>query len=291
MRYRMYGLILIVLASGAALADLQDGLVARYPLEADANDASGNGHHGSVHGDPAHVDGICGLARDFDGQDDYIEILDHQEFELTTFTVAAWIKPLTTQGSSQTFVFSKGEDPRTSSNGPTQYSLVYHDATFPDTPNKTGLFYEIWEGPHDPEFWYMSSSDVEPGVWTHVAVTRDPLGRVAVYINGELDQDYPDSPTPELGSPPLDSNMQIGARFNCCSLIVDHFTGTIDEVHVYNRALPQTEVEQLYTTCDVVVVPTMTNVGLLATGLLLLGLLSCLLIKTRRREAPTASAS
>jgi hypothetical protein len=33
-----------------AWADLNDGLVAYYPFDGDANDESGNGNHGTVHG-------------------------------------------------------------------------------------------------------------------------------------------------------------------------------------------------------------------------------------------------
>ena len=42
--------ILIIMATGTALTNLSDGLVAYYPFNGNANDDSGNGHNGTVYG-------------------------------------------------------------------------------------------------------------------------------------------------------------------------------------------------------------------------------------------------
>jgi hypothetical protein len=51
-----------------------DGLVAFYALDGDANDSSGNEHNGTTVGDPAFVEGQVGMALDFDGTDDVVEL-------------------------------------------------------------------------------------------------------------------------------------------------------------------------------------------------------------------------
>jgi hypothetical protein len=55
---------------------LNDGLVAYYPFNGNANDKSGNGNHGTVHGATLTEDrfGNADSAYNFDGVYDYIEI-------------------------------------------------------------------------------------------------------------------------------------------------------------------------------------------------------------------------
>jgi len=73
-----------------ALANSACGeLVAWYGFEGDANDGTGNGHAGVAYGGPGYAPGRFGLAMDFDGTDDYVEIApfkyagDSGEFSLT----------------------------------------------------------------------------------------------------------------------------------------------------------------------------------------------------------------
>ena len=79
------GVVLLLALVNGALGDL----VARYGFEGDVNDSSGNGHAGTAYGGPGYAPGKFGLAMDFDGADDYIEIApfkytsDAGEFSLT----------------------------------------------------------------------------------------------------------------------------------------------------------------------------------------------------------------
>ena len=51
------------------------GIVAYFPFDGDASDATGNGHHGTVNGAvlTSNVHGVPGQAYWFDGDDDFIE--------------------------------------------------------------------------------------------------------------------------------------------------------------------------------------------------------------------------
>ncbi len=61
---------------GSALADLNDGLIAYYPFNGDANDESGNGNNGTVYGATLTMDrfGNTSSAYSFDGINEYINV-------------------------------------------------------------------------------------------------------------------------------------------------------------------------------------------------------------------------
>jgi len=71
-----------------------DGLVAYYPFNGNANDASGNGNHGAVHGATLTEDrfGNPNSAYYFDGQS-WIVVKDDQTIKPSNaLTISAWIK-------------------------------------------------------------------------------------------------------------------------------------------------------------------------------------------------------
>ena len=93
--------------SGMANADLNNGLVAHYPFNGNANDIIGD-NHGIVYGATLTADrfGNSNSAYDFDGVDDYIEKNNPSEalnIGSQSWTVFLWVK---TRGSdlSQTLV-------------------------------------------------------------------------------------------------------------------------------------------------------------------------------------------
>ena len=70
----VFSALLVVLSFGSASADIQTGLIAHYPLNGTADDASANVNHGIENGGLDYVDGVQGLAASFDGADDYIDL-------------------------------------------------------------------------------------------------------------------------------------------------------------------------------------------------------------------------
>ena len=72
------------------------GLVVYYPFNGNANDASGNGLHGSVNGPVLTTDryGNSNRAYNFDGVNDLIEVADNSLLDITgQISLAAWIYP------------------------------------------------------------------------------------------------------------------------------------------------------------------------------------------------------
>lgn len=68
--------LLLMLAVGLATAPpgAEAALIAFYPFEGNASDASGNGNNGTVNGATLTASGFEGQAFDFDGINDYIQI-------------------------------------------------------------------------------------------------------------------------------------------------------------------------------------------------------------------------
>ncbi|BAY25489.1 hypothetical protein NIES2100_52950 [Calothrix sp. NIES-2100] len=74
---------------------LKQGLIAHYPFNGNAQDASGHSLHGTVYGATLTTDrfGNSNSAYQFDGIDDYIEIAHNELLNLTeNFTISLWIK-------------------------------------------------------------------------------------------------------------------------------------------------------------------------------------------------------
>ncbi|MDW3651059.1 MAG: LamG-like jellyroll fold domain-containing protein [Bacteroidia bacterium] len=91
------GIILLLFFNFSwAQLSLQDSLVAHYPLDGNVLDISGNGNHGSVHGAALTTDrfGSPNSAYQFDGIDDYIDLLANQKFKPQQFpvTISTWIE-------------------------------------------------------------------------------------------------------------------------------------------------------------------------------------------------------
>jgi len=79
-------LIVHLVCAAAALGGLQDGLVAYYRFNGNANDDSGNGNHGTVHGAVPCQDraGQANSAYCFDGVDDFIEVASSASLKFPT---------------------------------------------------------------------------------------------------------------------------------------------------------------------------------------------------------------
>ena len=86
-------ILVILILSGAAQADLDSGLVAHWTFDEGqgdvANDSAGD-NEGSLHGNPRRVPGKIGeYALEFDANDDYVS-LSKNAITTKEFTVSAW---------------------------------------------------------------------------------------------------------------------------------------------------------------------------------------------------------
>ncbi|MEM0478358.1 MAG: LamG domain-containing protein [Candidatus Caldarchaeum sp.] len=159
----------------------------------------------------------------FDGVDDIVTVLDSPSLDLqNAFTVALWVYPSTMPQAGVMLWKGEGDNP--------QYGLgtISSESGFRYWWTKGGTRYN------------SPLISVAAGAWSHIAYTYN--GAVMkCYVNGA------DTGVDNNVSAPLDSflthDLLIGKR-----LVVAYapFSGRIDGVRVYNRALNYNEVRILY---------------------------------------------
>jgi len=217
-------LLTAFLANATAQSFLTNGLVAYYPFNGNANDASGKGNNGTVNGATLAKDrfGITNAAYSFNGVNNYIDFAGVPTSQVDNWTVTAWVKlaSLNQMGSP----VSLGYDDGVSANG---YTLC----VAADASTTGNHLFSIFGGVtwQDGGFTFVSTSQ-----WYQLVMLRES-GVTKYFVNG--------APTPNTttATPYAPSAFRIGAENG-----LRYFNGAIDDVRIYNRALASNEVAQLY---------------------------------------------
>jgi fibronectin type 3 domain-containing protein len=199
---------------------LAPALVAAYAFDEGAgttvNDLSGSGNTGTIVNAAWTTAGKYGDALSFGGNA-YVNIPDTPSLELSTgMTLEAWVNP-TIVSNNWRDVLYKGNDnyylSATSSNGAVPDGAVRVGSTYLDT---------------------YGTAPLTANTWTHLAVTYDGSSTV-LYVNGSQV-----SSTAFSGSIITSTNaLQIGGD----TFYGQYFSGTIDEVRVYNTPLTATQIQ------------------------------------------------
>ena len=200
------------------------GLVSWWPGDGSADDIVG-GEHGTLMNGATFAPGILGQAFSFDGVDDYVDIGDISDFEITStssMSITGWIK--------------------TSADGPAMV-VTKMDAISPDFGWMVGVccqgVLEFQIANNDDRARIMTVA-VNDDQWHHFAATQDgSTGNVKLYVDGVLNG----STTESFGAID-DGGMPL--RIGMGSQGVDPFPGLIDEVKMYNRALRADEIKAGY---------------------------------------------
>jgi hypothetical protein len=216
--------------TAADTPDLQHGLVAYYSFDGNANDASGNGNHGTLFGGIVFVGGKTGLAAQFDGSDDYITAANHPSLDLTaSFTLLAWIY--------QDGAISSGY--RIIDKCPAGIAGGWTFDTYGNNSGGHRLRLQA-VGPNGNNV--VGTTDYTLSSWHHVVATvSGTTGNV--YIDGQLDG------TGIVGQIPSNSlDIRIGRATP--SFVSpgnqEFFRGRMDNIRIYNRALSLVEIQQIY---------------------------------------------
>lgn len=229
--------------------DLNNGLVAYYPFNGNANDASGNGNNASFNNATLTSDyyGNPNSAYHFNGVDNYIQIPNSASLNFgTKMSLCAWVKPTgfyygPCHGNE---VVEKGDyDQETG-----RYMIRFDDnfythgancnsGSIPDTLHET--FFGIGTG-LSPQ---QDTPYVKKNVWHSVVYTYDG-SHARLYIDCNL---ILDSQIPGLSFTNA-SNLFFG-RLND-SQFPYWFNGDLDEVRIYNRTINLDEVKAYSITCS-----------------------------------------
>jgi hypothetical protein len=189
-----------------------------------AHDFSGNGYTGTIQSAPVWFGGKRGKSLLFNGSSDYVDI-GHVQDGIVDFTWSAWIK--TTQNISDGNYYQAPVII-----GTIQGSGDTNDASFVVNGGKLGWYDELLSG-----VAYDTGRVVNDGLWHHVVAVRSSTA-VLFYVDGV------GAGSVSTGTDPLNSNGLQIAKANWTS--ARFFGGNIDDVRVYNRALPAAEVLTLF---------------------------------------------
>jgi hypothetical protein len=195
----------------------------------DAADSSGNGHNATLHGEPVWhpTGGKLGGALQFDGEDDFLDVADESAFDfLGGVTVASWIKVNAFDKPWQAIV-TKGDTAwRIQRNNEADtLEFACTGLNIPGGNNYGSLF---------------GVKEIGRGEWHHVAGTYNGK-KMCLYVDGAMDASQDAWGSIHLN----DTAAQIGANTDMQDRF---FNGLIDEVHVYNYGLTETQVKELYET-------------------------------------------
>ncbi|RKZ74354.1 MAG: hypothetical protein DRR19_30180 [Candidatus Parabeggiatoa sp. nov. 1] len=208
---------------------LINGLVAYYPFDGNANDASGNGHHGTEHGNINYVQGKYGLAANFDG--DYSQYIQIDASNLVgDLTISVWIISMGDFSNYRCIVSNEG------------------------TKGISSLRLMLWRETGKPVFDFTVNNRATGGQITgnvnlrsslahHLAVIRSGK-TLKIFVDGNLvnsgifngNADTSDAPL-FIGLSPYTGGSSSGSY---------PFHGKIDELRIYNRALTDVEIQSLY---------------------------------------------
>jgi len=207
-------------------------LVAHWPLDGNADDALGN-HHGSASAVVFGADGAAahtGTAAEFDGSNATITVPHDSALNPASFTLSLWANADSTNGFASP-VTSRDDVP-TNVHG----YLIYND---------NGGNWNFWTGSGaGPGAWnQMSGEAVQTGSWTHLAISYDAGSQTKrLYVNGAL---AASNAADDLYSPngPQTENLHIGSGSDNGASF--YFDGLIDDVALWDEALPLAEIQDV----------------------------------------------
>jgi len=227
------GCIAATLFAVNSFAGINDGLMAYYPFDGNANDMSGNGNHGTAYGGVTFVNGVDAAAANFNGVDGYIEVPSSNSLKPENkLSISLWVNI---------------------EQLPAAWAPIFHKGGTLQS-NYTNRVYALWLKNTAPHFNLYSAGDgliqlnhyagdIDIAEWIHYAVVIDRENHNAsVYLNGILVYRGADAYSSFNDN---NSALRFGWTEERGSSYA-HFKGKIDEVRMYNRALIKDEIAALY---------------------------------------------
>jgi len=219
----LYSFIVLVLVfSGFAKADIITGLVAHYEFEGNANDTTGTSN-GTVNGTLSYSNGQIGQAGSFNGSTS-ITVPDIITNDIGAFTFSTWFKASSVPNSNQR-VFSHGQGGIAhiayQSNGSIEFCI------------------------NDNVNWRCVYTGAIPlNEFNLITATYTQNTDIKLYLNGEPISTYVAADSNELTTLQLFSgyDSSIGAENSTSNYI----NGEIDDLRVYNRDLTPADIVELY---------------------------------------------
>ncbi len=215
------------------------GLVSWWPAEENANDIIG-GNNGMLMNGTGFTNGEVGEAFNLNGVNNFVLVnpatrnLDVGQG--SGFTFEGWIKPTTV--TKQQLIAEYERVLGTANGGDVGIDFVIQPSTI--------LYANLVDTNQTDHEIYSPANRLVPGVWQHVALTYDKVsGNASLYINGTIaTQTNLGSFTPQTSY----TNLLLGARTTYGSVSSPNtaFSGGMDEMSIYSRALSPAEIAAIY---------------------------------------------
>ena len=231
---------IVWLADGVNGQIVEEGLIAHWTLDASdiegetAKDISGE-NDGAITGGPETVEGKIGDAMKFDGVDDRVAITDEFMEGFEAFTVEAWAMPVDFPHDLKVFGGNK------------KLALEIDPAE-----KKFRWAWRSVEGGWQEGIF--SSTVAEANTWYHLVATYDGSTQ-RLYVNGVEEVNSPAGGTMNVNN----EFMTIGSYGPTHPGV---FSGLIDEVRIYDRALSDDEIQKNYKSTGVAVSPSVAKLAL-----------------------------
>jgi hypothetical protein len=231
MKKILFFVMMMVAFGSKAQVDLYNGLIAYYPFDGNANDASGNGHNGTVNG-ASYASGVFGTAFTAlsvgDGDIFTSEVLHKLEDE---FSISFWFISYATSNA----IIMDWVGTAIGTSDYDFFSFIYFA---PQTAFRTELE-KTYQAPGiacDNDFTDFANNLIpDPNFYANYTLVRKS-DSIHVYLNNvkvsSTEASFPGCLTADTLK-----NIKLGSTF---------FSGEIDNMLIYNRALNISEVDSIY---------------------------------------------
>jgi len=212
--------------------NLETALISHYSFDGDVNDSVGSENLLNTNISIV-VDSKFGQSGSFDAPTSYAVSANPSAFDLddaSSFTISVWIK--TTATADNKCVISNGHG----------FNDIDNDGYYLGVDATNGLVNFGVTG--STVNGLSSTTIVNDGAWYHVVAVLDRTNGMKLYINGilEAQNEATESGIDLANSFPF----TIGRWDNGDGTIMDYWDGGIDDIRLYNQALSDAEVSELY---------------------------------------------
>jgi len=222
-------------------------LTAYYPFSGNADDVSGNGFDGMNNGASLTNDrlGSPNSAYYFDGNTDFIDIGDNLDADDHDLSICAWIKSNNFDQYGK--IINKGQ----TVNGTPQhsgFSLRIVNSQWGTTPSgQPELRFGFTDDNSNGAFAALPVQNLDVNKFNYVVGTLERNSYRTIEMKLYVDSVPVDTTIINIGS----SNTNIPLAFGALHRGTfgdtgEYFTGVIDDIRIYQRAISQNEIDQLY---------------------------------------------
>ncbi len=225
----------LTLSTTAPINTGEPGMVAHYPFDGNANDATPYQNHGVIGGNPVfevanHPNG-GGQNIKFDGNQDSVLVPNAVQLISDYTTVSFWIRVDTTNfADAEAYVIDFGHwDQRFKISLPQHLKIVW-------TTNGNNVQFPVFISDMDSG----DGNELVNHFWWFVTMVHDGTNDI-IYVNGQ-----------PVNTKPVPTKLNSTARPLCFGSNPieggQYFIGALDNVKIYNKALTAAEIDQLYLT-------------------------------------------